>query len=178
MESPNPSSAKPRPGATGIWVGAAMMLLAVIVPVVATVTVVLPQFRLDMQTVPADGAPHSVTVPADRTYAVFAETRTTVGAPSCTLTTAGGAPIEQRVTGGNVTVSNRMVLSVFETGAGDVVATCSPGMPEAGGAEVALGRYPDMGLLLGGIFGSLGFALVVGGLGLTVLIVSLVRRRK
>ncbi|WP_147291142.1 hypothetical protein [Tsukamurella paurometabola] len=158
--------------------GIGMLVAAFAVPVIITVLIVLPQFRLDMQTVPADGAPHTVVVPADRTYAVFAETRTTVGAPSCTLARPDGAPVEQRTTGGNLTVSNRMVLSTFDTGAGPVVATCSAGMPEAGGDEVAIGRYPSMGLLLGGIFGALGFALVVGGIGLTVLIVTVVRRSK
>ncbi len=153
--------------ATRIRVGAAMVLAAVVVPILLVLVFTLPQFRLHAQIVPLDGAPHAVVLPADAEYAVLAATRTKDGAPSCTLTGPDGAPIALREVSGGVTVENRMVLRVFDTGSGAVTATCPP---TPGYTDVALGKRPDMTRLLGGIFGAFGFALLVGGPGLVLLI--------
>lgn len=150
------------------------MVVAVVVPLVAILVLVLPQFRLDQQVVPADGAPHALTVPRGADYAVLVETRSAASAPSCVVADGSGER-RLRPVSGSVTIGNRMVVRRFETGDGDLVATC------AGGAdidEVALGKYPNMGLMLGGIFGSFGFAMVVGGAGLATLLVTVVRRAK
>lgn len=149
-----------------------MIVAAIVVPVAAVVVLVLPQFQLNGQVIPVDGAPHSITVPLDAEYAVFAETRSKAGAPSCVLTGPDGASIPLREVSGTVTVNNRMVLRTFDTGGGELTARCSGGVYD----EVVLGKYPDMGLLLGGIFGSLGFALIVGGSGSVLLIVTVARR--
>ncbi|MCA0155905.1 hypothetical protein LB823_06820 [Tsukamurella sp. M9C] len=147
--------------------GAAMILAAIVVPILLVLTLTLPQFRLDAQTVPLDGAPHAASLPAGAEYAVLAATRTKEGAPSCVLTGPDGAPIPLREVSGGVTVENRMVLRVFDTGTGAVTAGCPP---TPGYTEVALGKRPDMTRLLGGIFGAFGFALLVGGPGLVLLI--------
>ena len=60
---------------------------------------------------------------------------------------ADGAPIALREVSGGVTVENRMVLRVFDTGSGAVTATCPP---TPGYTDVALGKRPDMTRLLGG----------------------------
>lgn len=160
---------------TGLWVGIGAIIAAIVVPVVLLLTMVLPQFRLNEQVVPLDGAPHAVTLPPDAEYAVLAETRSKVGAPSCVLTAPDGAPIRLRAVSGGVTVNNRMVLRTFDTGAGEVVATCAPA---PGYADVALGKYPDMGRLLVGIFGAFGFAIAFGGVGSVLVILALVRRSR
>ena len=67
-----------------------------------------------------------VELPADAEYAVLAATRTKEGAPSCVLTGPDGAPIPLREVSGSVTVENRMVLRVFDTGSGAVTAACPP----------------------------------------------------
>ncbi|NMD56917.1 MULTISPECIES: hypothetical protein [Tsukamurella] len=153
--------------ATKIRAGAAMILGAVVVPILLVLTFTLPQFRLDAHSIPLDGAPHAVELPAGAEYAVLAATRTKEGAPSCALTGPDGAPIALREVSGGVTVENRMVLRVFDTGTGGVTATCPP---TPGYSEVVLGKRPDMARLLGGIFGAFGFALLVGGAGLVLLI--------
>lgn len=150
-----------------LGVGALLLVAAIVVPLILVLTLTLPQFRLDARSVPLDGAPHAVELPADAEYAVLAATRTKEGAPSCVLTGAGGAPIPLREVSGGVTVENRMVLRVFDTGSGAVTATCSPA---PGYTEVVLGKRPDMARLLGGIFGAFGFALLSGGAGLILLV--------
>ncbi|TWS20511.1 hypothetical protein FK529_03975 [Tsukamurella asaccharolytica] len=153
--------------ATKLRVGAAMIVAAVVVPILLILLLTLPQFRLGAQVVPLDGAPHAVELPADAEYAVLAATRTKEGAPSCVLTGPDGAPIPLREVSGSVTVENRMVLRVFDTDSGAVTATCPP---TPGYTEVVLGKRPDMTRLLGGIFGAFGFALLVGGAGLILLV--------
>lgn len=152
---------------TKLRAGAAMILAAIVVPILLVLVFTLPQFRLDAQAIPLDGAPHAVELPAGAEYAVLAATRTKEGAPSCALTGPDGAPIVLREVSGGVTVENRMVLRVFDTGAGAVTATCPP---TPGYTEVVLGKRPDMTRLLGGIFGAFGFALLIGGPGLVLLI--------
>lgn len=158
---------------TKLRAGAALLLAAVVVPILLVLTLTLPQFRLDAQSIPLDGAPHAVELPAGAEYAVLAATRTKEGAPSCVLTGPDGAPIPLREVSGGVTVENRMVLRVFDTGSGVVTAACPP---TPGYTEVVLGKRPDMTRLLGGIFGAFGFALLVGGPGL-VLVVGGMRGR-
>lgn len=158
---------------TKLRAGAAMLLAAIVVPILLVLVFTLPQFRLDAQPVPLDGAAHAVDLPAGAEYAVMAATRTKEGAPSCVLTGADGAPIPQRAVSGGVTVENRMVLRVFDTGSGHIEATCAP-VP--GFDEVVLGKRPDMTRLLGGVFGAFGFALLVGGPGLVLLIRGLRER--
>lgn len=155
---------------TKLRAGAVMILAAIVAPILLVIVFTLPQFRLDARSVPLDGAAHAVDLPARAEYAVLAATRTKEGAPSCVLTGADGAPIPQRPVSGGVTVDNRMVLRVFDTGAGHIEATCAP---TPGFDEVVLGKRPDMTRLWGGIFGAFGFALLVGGPGLVLLIAGL-----
>ncbi|GAB3131711.1 hypothetical protein GCM10027289_18350 [Tsukamurella serpentis] len=159
----------------GVWIGLGLIVAAIVVPLVLVLTLVMPQFRIDERVVPVDGSPHSVTLPSGTEYALLAETRTTSGTPSCLVIGEDGAPIPLRATSGSVTVNNLMVLRTFDTGDGEVVVTCQPA---PGYTEVALGRYPKMALLLTGIFGAFGFALVFGGLGVTLLVLALVRRKR
>lgn len=152
---------------TKLRAGLGLLLAALVVPILLVLLLTLPQFRLDAQVIPLDGASHAVELPAGKEYAVLAATRTKAGAPSCVLTGPGGAPVPLREVPGGVTVENRMVLRVFDTGSGAVVATCPP---TPGYTEVVLGKRPDMTRLLGGIFGAFGFALLSGGPGLVLLI--------
>lgn len=155
--------------------GIGLMLLAVAVPIVALFVLVLPQFRLDPQVVPADGAPHALTVTRGAEYAVYAETRDKAAAPACVIVDApSGRPIVPRYDDRSVTIGNRMIIWRFDTGGGLLSVTCRPA---AGLDEVAIGTVPNTSLLLLGTIGSLGFALVVGGIGVTMLIVTVARRK-
>ncbi len=173
-----PGVARPRPGRTGIWVGIALLVVAVVAPLVVVLTVVVPAWDLDRRSVPADGAPHSLSLPANADYAIYTANSEYLSYldPQCRVTDSSGAEVELRPIAGTTTVSGWKVLRRFDTGSGDVVLTCTP--PGETKQSVQVGAYPRFGPMIGGIFGALGIAGVSGLLGLVFIVVTLVRRSR
>lgn len=164
--------AAPRPvGRSGIWIGLALMLAAVLVLVAAGV-IFWRSLSGDAEVVDADGAPHEVTLPAGETYGVFlTETRPA----TCTVSDADGREVDLGPVSGSYEVNQWYADRELETGDGDLTVTCTSAAPDA---EVRLGPLPSIGGLVGAIFGGLCLAGLLGVGGLVLLVVTVVRRSR
>ena len=165
----------PRPvGRSGIWIGVALMVAAVLVLIAAGVFF-WRSLSGDAVVVDADGQPHQVTLPADETYGVFL---TGSRPATCTLLDRGedgGAEVDLGAVSGSYEVNQWTADREFETGSGDLTVTCTATTPDA---EVRLGPLPSIGGLVGAIFGGLCLAGLLGVGGLVLLVVTVVRRRR
>ncbi|MEV5002460.1 hypothetical protein [Nocardioides sp. LML1-1-1.1] len=161
----------PRPvGRSGIWIGVALMVAAVLVLVAAGV-IFWRSLSGDASVVDADGRPHQVTVPADETYGVFL----TGSRPATCTILDGGDEADLGPVSGSYEVNQWTADREFETGSGDLTVTCTATTPEA---EVRLGPLPSIGGVVGAIFGGLCLAGLLGVGGLALLVVTVVRRSR
>lgn len=169
-----------RPGRAGIWIGIGLLVAAIVVPIILAVTLVIPAFQLDQRTFQADGKPQTLVLPANADYAVYVvdnEFYTYLDA-RCEVADSEGVAIPLERPSGKATVNGWKVQSRFATGSGTVVATCiSPG-GDGSVQDVRIGRSPDMAAMLGGIFGAIAAAGLLGLAGLVCIIVTVVRRSR
>ncbi|NMD56916.1 MULTISPECIES: hypothetical protein [Tsukamurella] len=173
-----PVAPRPRTGRAGIWVGAGLLVLAVVVPLTLVLTVVVPAWDLDRRSVPADGAPHGLVLPAHADYALYSSNSPEWGAfdPACRATDGAGGAIDLRSQSGTTTVAGWKVLRRFDTGSGMLVLTCDS--PDGTLQHVEVGRAPRIGPMIGGVFGAIGLAGLFGLAGLVCIVVTVVRRSR
>lgn len=158
-------------GRSGIWIGIALMLAAVLVLVAAGV-IFWRSLSGDATVIDADGQPHQVALPNEETYGVFL----TASRPaSCTAVTGDGTPVDLGSVPGSYEVNQWSADRSFDTGDGELTFTCTATSPDA---EVRLGPLPSIGGLLGAIFGGLCLAGLLGVGGLVLLVVTVVRRSR
>lgn len=170
--------ARPRPGRAGIWVGIALLVAAVVGPLIIALTIVIPAWDLDRRSVPADGALHGVVLPANADYAIYTANSEYLSQrdPACAAVDGAGAEVELRPLAGTTTVGGWKVLRRFDTGSGTVVVTCES--PEGVRQNVEVGKYPRFGPMIGAIFGALALGGVLGLSGFLCVLVTAVRRSK
>lgn len=161
----------PRPvGRSGIWIGVALMVAAVLVLVAAGV-IFWRSLSGDAPVVDADGQAHQVTLPAEETYGVFL----TASRPATCTVLDGGEEVDLGPVSGSYEVNQWTADREFETGSGDLTVTCTATTADA---EVRLGPLPSIGGLVGAIFGGLCLAGLLGVGGLVLLVVTIVRRSR
>lgn len=168
------SPVAPRPvGRSGIWIGLALMLAAVLV-LVAAGLIFWRSLAGHAEVVDADGRPHEVTLPAEKTYGVFL---TGSRPATCTLSDGGrgGQEVDLGPVSGSYEVNQWYADREFATGSGELTATCTSAAPDA---EVRLGPLPSIGGLVGALFGGLCLAGLLGIGGLVLLVVTIVRRSR
>lgn len=157
----------------GIKAGIALIGAAVLVAVIAGVL----SWRLlagEVEVVPADGQPHDLALAADRTYGVWL----TPGRPAtCELSDPDGRPVSLGPVDGTYEVNQWDADRSFESGSGVLTVTCTPGSALAD-TDVRLGPLPSIPALLGLILGGVCLGMVLGGSGLVLIIVTVVRRRR
>ncbi|WP_019200996.1 hypothetical protein [Tsukamurella sp. 1534] len=158
-----------------MWFGVAAVVVAIVVPIVVLLTIVVPQFGAEAQYVPADRAPHELTVPSNSRIGLFTVDRT--GPIPCSVTDSSGAqvPVEW-MENSSVTVNEWTATRTFDSGDGRIVVTCADAVSAEDRVRVA--EMPDAGLLVGGILGSIAFGLVFLAVGIVLIIVTLVRRAR
>ncbi|KXP03416.1 hypothetical protein [Tsukamurella pseudospumae] len=169
---------KPRPGRTGVWVGIGLLIAAVVVPIVLVVTLIVPAFGGDRDEFSADGARHSLSLPAGEKYALFVPSSGDGflhDVPSCVVAATGGRPITVRRPSGEVSLNGWRVFGTFDTGSGKVDVTCTA---RSSDTTLRVGKYPEIGKAVGGIFGAIGAAGVLGVAGIVLIIVTVVRRSR
>lgn len=157
-------------GRSGIWIGIALMLAAVLV-LVAAVVIFWRSLSGDASVVDADGRPHQVTLPAEETYGVFL---TDARPATCTILD-GGEEVDLGPVSGSYEVNQWYADRELDTGSGDLTVTCTATAPDA---EVRLGPLPSIGGLIGAIFGGLCLAGLLGVGGLVLLVATVVRRSR
>lgn len=124
-------------------------------------------------TVAVDGIPHQVNVATDGDRLIYV--RSGGASPSCTvIDLASGQPINVRDVNATITRSNAdgewRAAHRFDPGSGNLTVTCSG----SSGGTAQIG--PDLGSgFVGGLLATIGVPLVLGGLGVIVGLVLLVR---
>ncbi len=163
---------KQRPRALWFVVGVALMIAGVALGVSIIVTGV-KHLTVEDGTFMADGAPHRVTAPPNRSRMVFAPSGST--APSCAFVDGGGKKLAVRAIFGGSTLTTggnrwRAFGQLDSSGDGNVTATCtsSPGAT----AEVRMGAPVTVSGLGGALVAGVGALLLLGGLGFVVLLVT------
>lgn len=163
-----------RPRSTGIWVGAALMVLAVLL-VVGAVVFFWQSLTGDSEVVAADGSAHEVTLPADEDYGLFADSFDQP--PSCELTDGAGNAVDLDRVSGSYEVNNWTAVRSFQTGDGDLTITCAQ-VDTGEDTDVRLGPLPSVGTLVAVMLGGIGLGALCGLGGLVLLIVTIVRRNR
>lgn len=156
---------KYRPRARWFVVGGVLLVLAPVVLVAALFTVLAPLFSEDA-VFPADGSQHSVSLPAGEERAVFTGQGALV---RCAALDGSGEQVDLRSVGGSFTVNDWEAVARFDTGDGDLTFAC-----EGSGTngDVRIGAIPSMGSFAGGLVIGIVGPLLLGGAGLTILVVT------
>lgn len=182
---PPPYPSPPRPGKkppSWWWfLGPVLLMLAsAVVFAVMLATTVQDLTQVDAR-VPADGEPHSVSVPAGE-HMLFADVPAGE-LPPCTITDDEGREIEQRDVVGEFTISRDgrewSGLTRFDAGDGDVVITCAR-QASFGAGEVLVTPGHEIGGFIARIFGTILIPMALFGIGalwaIVLGVVILVRR--
>jgi hypothetical protein len=155
---------KKRPSAAWFAVGAAMLVVSVIVFVVALTGFLRAIAHTDAEFTSA--GVHQVTLPADSERAIFVA----AGQPVvfCPLHDGSGTPLRMRSPESRFTYHDWVAVRVFDTGDGHATFSCRGAVI----GEIRIARMPSTGDFAG--FGLLGilFPLGLGGAGCVVLLVT------
>lgn len=168
MSAPGPEKVRP---SWGWFVLGGGLLVAAVVSAIVLFVWTLSSFLATDVTVPADGAPHEVGVPADGDRMLWYDEDAT--ATSCEVVDrATGRPILLETVSGSLTRDDgdggRVGSWRFDPGSGDLTVTCTSPV----GTEVEIGPAPSLGSFGLGLLLTIAVPLVLGGLGLVVLLVT------
>lgn len=174
QQPPQPPRRRVRKGM--LVVGIMLMVLSPILFCAGLLWSLVPLLSADA-TVPTNGTPTRVDLPADTTRALYVDSSSSWGETSCQVADAAGAAIDLGGVSGDVEVNGYTAERTFDTGDGDVTVTCTTADDLfAGSDEVRIGAVPGKGFVVA-IMLSLGLPALVFLFGLVLLIVALVRRR-
>lgn len=181
MMPPPASARQPRPRAWGWWLGAGLLVLAVVVFVVGvavSVGSVASSVGTDRDTVvDVDGRPHPVTLRDTDTGYLWNGFDAT---PHCTVTDrASGRPLPVRPVHGAVSRTDDGdsfgAFGRFDAGSGRVVVTCVPAPGSASTfGSITVGPDPHIGRSVALIMLTILVPIVLGVAGVVVLIVMTV----
>ncbi|MBC9732272.1 hypothetical protein [Nocardioides marmotae] len=178
-----PDPRKPRPSAWWFALGGGLLLAAVAAGVALFVSTLSAFLETDA-TVPADGAPHTVTVPTDRDRVLWLDPDEAV---RCQVVDgATGRPVVMSPVGADLQKSDGdgewRAAARFHPGSGDLEVTCTDGAGDGTDTgtgidtgEAQVGPAPSVGGFIGSIVLAITVPLVLGLAGLVVLLVTVVR---
>ena len=157
-----------RPSAWWFVLGGGLILLSIGAAIGLFIWTLAAFFETDA-TVPADGAPHQVTVSTDGDRMLWRDSR--VFDPGCTLVdSATGGEIDLRPVTSQLTKDlgdgEWTAAYRFDPGSGRLDVTCSSG------GEIQIGPAPSLGGFVGGIIATIALPTLLGLFGLATLIVT------
>ena len=170
--TPHQRPPKKRPRALWFGVGAALMVLGLVIGIAVIVNAVKDVTRTD-GVITGDGKPASIASPPNEQRMLFVESGHV--APDCDLTDGSGTPLLKRAIFGEATVTTngtewKAFAKIDSSGDGNVTLVCRPVTGDV--AQVRIGEPLDVRSVGGAVLAGIGSLLLLGGGGFVILLVT------